>query len=82
MCAVTHDTLGNSVPSVVLRTTGDVVTAECVEKLIKTNGMKHPFTNEVLDEKRDIIPLQRGGTGFAGTNKTLDVKKYRPSMQA
>lgn len=82
MCAVTHDTLGNSVPSVVLRTTGDVVTAECVEKLIKTNGMRHPITSEVLDEKRDIIPLQRGGTGFAHTNDALDVKKYRPVMQA
>nr|XP_039258161.1 nitric oxide synthase-interacting protein-like [Styela clava] len=80
MCAVTHDTLGNSVPSVVLRPTGDVVTADCVEKLIKPNEMRHPITNEILDEKRDIIPLQRGGTGFSQTNESLDVKKYRPSM--
>lgn len=82
MCAVTHDTLGNSIPLVVLRPTGDVVTLECVEKLIKPNGMKHPITNELLEEKRDIIHMQRGGTGFSHTNEVLDVKKYRPSIQA
>lgn len=34
VCAVTKDTLGNSVPSAVLRPSGAVVTMECVEKLI------------------------------------------------
>ncbi|GIX91297.1 nitric oxide synthase-interacting protein [Caerostris darwini] len=31
MCAVTHDILGNSVPSAVLRTSGNIVTMECVK---------------------------------------------------
>lgn len=35
MCAVTHDILSNSVPCVVLRPTGDVITLECFEKIIK-----------------------------------------------
>ncbi|KAJ8976460.1 hypothetical protein NQ317_012838 [Molorchus minor] len=35
MCAVTHDILNNSVPCAVLKSTGDVVTLECVEKIIK-----------------------------------------------
>ena len=79
MCAITHDALGNSIPCAVLRPTGDVVTMECVEKVIRKNGMRHPNTGETLREK-DIIPLVRGGTGFASTNKDLDAKKYTPVM--
>lgn len=66
MCAVTHDILSNSVPCAVLRTTGDVVTMECVEKIIKKDWI-HPLTSEKITEK-DIIPLQRGGTGYSTTN--------------
>lgn len=36
---------------------GDVVTMECIEKLIKKD-MIHPLTSTKLKEK-DIIPLQR-----------------------
>jgi len=80
MCAVTHDILGNSVPTAVIRTTGHVVTLECVEKLIKKDWL-HPLTGDKLKEK-DIIVLQRGGTGFATTNNQLEAKHYRPVMQA
>ncbi|CAK8689310.1 unnamed protein product [Clavelina lepadiformis] len=79
MCAVTHDTLGNFIPCAVLRPTGDVVTMECVEKIIRKNNMQHPINGQLLKEK-DIIPLDRGGTGFASTNKDLDAKKYTPVM--
>lgn len=79
MCAVTHDILSNSVPCAVLKTTGDVVTMECVEKIIKKD-MIHPLTSEKLQES-DIIPLQRGGTGFATTNDNLQAKEERPALQ-
>lgn len=79
MCAVTHDILNNSVPCAVLKTTGDVVTMECVEKIIKKD-MIHPLSNEKLSES-DIIPLQRGGTGFATTNDNLQAKEERPALQ-
>lgn len=81
-CPVTHDILSNSIPCAVLKTTGDVVTMECVEKLIKKDWI-HPLTNEKLEET-DIIPLQRGGTGYATTNEslTLTSKSYRPALQA
>ncbi|XP_062550247.1 nitric oxide synthase-interacting protein homolog [Armigeres subalbatus] len=79
MCAVTHDILNNSVPCAVLKTTGDVVTLECVEKIIKKD-MIHPLTNEKLNES-DIITLQRGGTGFATTNDNLQAKEERPALQ-
>uniref|UniRef100_A0A672TAH1 Nitric oxide synthase-interacting protein n=1 Tax=Sinocyclocheilus grahami TaxID=75366 RepID=A0A672TAH1_SINGR len=80
VCAVTRDTLGNSVPCAVLRPSGVVVTMECVEKLIQKD-MIDPVTGDKLKEK-DIIPLQRGGTGFAGSGVDLKAKEARPVMQA
>lgn len=79
-CAVTHDTLGNSVPCAVLKNTGHVVTMDCVEKLIKKD-MLCPFTGAKLKDS-DIIPLQRGGTGFAGAGVQLEAKKAGPVLQA
>lgn len=79
VCAVTKDTLGNSVPCSVLRPSGAVVTQECVEKLIRKD-MMDPVTGDKLTDK-DIIPLQRGGTGFAGSGVGLKAKESRPVMQ-
>lgn len=78
MCAVTSDVLTNAQQLAVLRTTGDVVTMDCYEKLIKKD-MIHPLTNEKLTEK-DIIMLQRGGTGFASANQ-LEASSSRPALQ-
>lgn len=80
VCAVTKDTLGNSVPCAVLRPSGAVVTLECVEKLIRKD-MIDPISGEKLKEK-DIIVFQRGGTGFAGSGVDLKAKEARPVMQA
>ncbi|XP_073426935.1 nitric oxide synthase-interacting protein isoform X2 [Dendrobates tinctorius] len=80
VCAVTRDMLGNSVPCAVLRPSGAVVTLECVEKLIKKD-MTDPISGDKLTEK-DIIVLQRGGTGFSGSGVQLEAKEARPVMQA
>lgn len=56
------------------------MTMECVEKLIKKD-MIHPLTSTKLKEK-DIIPLQRGGTGYAGTNTELEGKEKRPALMS
>lgn len=80
MCAVTHDILSNSVPCAVLKSTGDVVTLECVEKIIKKDYI-HPLTNQKITDK-DIIMMQRGGTGYAQTNASLEGKSERPALQA
>ncbi|XP_073513833.1 nitric oxide synthase-interacting protein [Phyllobates terribilis] len=80
VCAVTRDMLGNSVPCAVLRPSGAVVTLECVEKLIKKD-MTDPIRGDKLTE-RDIIVLQRGGTGFSGSGVQLEAKEARPVMQA
>ncbi|KAH8343144.1 nitric oxide synthase-interacting protein homolog [Drosophila kikkawai] len=79
MCPITHDVLSNAVPCAVLRPTGDVVTMECVERLIRKD-MIHPLTDRKLKDK-DIIPLQRGGTGYATTNDNLQAKEKRPMLQ-
>ncbi|TNM94290.1 nitric oxide synthase-interacting protein [Takifugu rubripes] len=79
VCAVTRDVLGNSVPCAVLRPSGAVVTQECVEKLIKKD-MVDPVTGDKLSEK-DIIFLQRGGTGFASCGVELHARESRPVMQ-
>ncbi|KAM9299170.1 nitric oxide synthase-interacting protein [Gastrophryne carolinensis] len=80
VCAVTRDMLGNSVPCAVLRPSGSVVTLECVEKLIKKD-MIDPISGDKLTEK-DIIVLQRGGTGFSASGVQLEAKEARPVMQA
>ena len=76
-CAVTQDVLNNATPVAVLKPTGDVVTVDCVNKIIKKD-MIHPLTNQKLREA-DIIYLQRGGTGYAATNDQLKAAHYRPS---
>lgn len=53
VCAVTKDVLTNSQQLAVLRTTGDVVTMDCVEKIIKKDWI-HPLTSQKITEK-DII---------------------------
>ena len=79
MCPVTHDLLGNSVPCAVLKPTGDVVTMDCVENIIKKDWIC-PLTSKKLKES-DIITMNRGGTGYSGAGVELTAKAYRPSMQ-
>lgn len=80
VCAVSNDILNNSVPCAVLRTSGNVVTMECIEKIIKKD-MIDPTNGKKMTDK-DIIPLQRGATGFAGAGITLEAKVERPVMTA
>ena len=74
VCAVTGDLLGNSVPCAVLRSSGTVVTMDCVNRLIKLD-MVDPISGMKLNDN-DIIPMQRGGTG---KNHSL-LRKALPSV--
>lgn len=78
VCAVSDDVLGNNVPCVVLKTSGAVVTQEVVDKLIKKD-MVDPINGKKMTES-DFIPIQRGGTGFAGSGVNLISKKVGPAM--
>jgi len=78
VCAVTGDLLGNSVACAILRTSGSVVTVDCVERLIKKD-MIDPINGQHLKE-RDIIYLQRGGTGYSSSGAT-EARLPAPAMQ-
>jgi len=80
VCAVTNDVLGNSVPMAVLRPSGAVVTMECVDKLIVME-MVDPICGKKLGDK-DIIPLQRGSSGYTGAGVQLEAKVAGPSIMA
>lgn len=80
VCAVTNDVLGNSVPCTVLKTSGNVVTQECIDKIIKKD-MIDPTCGKKLTEK-DFIPLQRGATGYSLEGIKLEAKKAGPVMMA
>ena len=58
---------------------GAVVTMECVEKLIKKDMLDPINGRKITDE--DIIPLQRGGTGYSAAND-LEAAIKRPVMMA
>ena len=79
MCPVTHDVLSNSVPCTFLKTSGSVVTTECVEKIIRKD-MMDPLNGKKLKDS-DLISLQRGGTGYASTNQ-VEASIQKPSIQA
>ncbi|CAD5114542.1 DgyrCDS3661 [Dimorphilus gyrociliatus] len=80
VCPVTNDVLSNNVACAVLRTSGHVVTLECVEKLIRKD-MINPLDGKKLTEK-DIIPMRTLGGGFASAGgKELQAKKQYASMQ-
>jgi nitric oxide synthase-interacting protein len=80
VCAVSNDALNNSVPCAILKTSGNVVTMECVEKIIKKD-MIDPTNGKKITDK-DIIILQRGASGFAAAGNKLDAKVDGPAMQA
>ena len=68
MCAVTHDTLSNAITCVVLKPTGNVITLDCYDRLVKKD-MVEPLSGEKLKGK-DVIMLKRGSTGYAGAKNT------------
>lgn len=77
-CAVTGDILNNASQCAVIRTTGHVVTKDCVERIIKKDW-RHPLTGQALKEK-DIIYIQRGATGFSAANAELIAERDRPTL--
>ncbi|KAF1744239.1 hypothetical protein MXB_2135 [Myxobolus squamalis] len=82
LCAATGDILTTSTPCVVLATTGDVVTLQYVDKIIRVIGenyMKCPFTGKILEEK-DIIRLKCGGSWHAAEGETHTAKMVTPAI--
>ena len=94
-CAVTGDTLYNSTPCAVLRTTGDVVKTEKKYKILLFMFCIFQVTVECVEKiikkdwthpltgqtlsQKDIIPIVRGATGFSAANDQLLAEKERPT---
>ncbi|KAE9549668.1 hypothetical protein FO519_007110 [Halicephalobus sp. NKZ332] len=76
MCPVTRDVLTNSTKCAYLKPSQRVVSASCVEMILK-DGVD-PINGKEIKES-DIISMHRGGTGFARTNM-LKANVYRPNM--
>ena len=75
---MTGDVFNNSSHCAVLKTSGHVVTVECVNKIIKKDWT-HPLTGQSLTEN-DIIYVQRGATGYSAANEDLIAEKHRPTL--
>jgi len=76
-CPITGDILSNVAPCAVLKPTGDVVTVDCVEKIIRPAGMIDPISGKLLKET-DIVRLQRGASSFAASGLSLVGVKEAP----
>ena len=76
MCPITRDVLTNTTKCVYLKTSQRVVSASCVDMILK-DGLD-PINGKEIKES-DIIHMHRGGTGFARTNM-LKANVYRPNM--
>ncbi|KAL3123313.1 hypothetical protein niasHT_005403 [Heterodera trifolii] len=76
-CPITHDVLTNTSRCVYLKTSNYVVSWQCLDIIRK--DMIDPLSGKRMAES-DIIELQRGGTGYAATNK-LDAKLIRPQLE-
>mmetsp|Transcript_29574 Transcript_29574/g.59724 ORF Transcript_29574/g.59724 Transcript_29574/m.59724 type:complete len:327 (+) Transcript_29574:72-1052(+) len=80
VCPISSKTLSNSVAAAVLKPSGRCIALEVWENVIKKD-LRDPFTGAAL-KLTDVIPLQRGGTGFAASGVALQAEKYNPTMRA
>ena len=76
MCALTQKFLRNSVKCVCLKSSGNVITVEAFERLVKPD-MIEPITGAKLKPK-DIIHMKTAGTGFA--QKGAEIKKLKTAI--
>eukprot|EP01147_Barroeca_monosierra_P000797 gene797-4085_t len=73
MCPVTQTSFKGNIELAALRPSGRVVSKECIDKIVKMD-MRDPISGEKLSED-DIIYLQRGASGFAGSGQQLQAAK-------
>ena len=71
ICPVTMKTFTNSTPIVILKPTGDAISKEAYDLVIKKEGA---YEGKKVDPKKDVIHLQRGGTGFAASGTQVESK--------
>lgn len=70
MCPITFKTFTNSSTIVVLKPTGDAMSEDGYKATVEKEGSY----NGVSIRPKDVIKLQRGGTGFAGSGTQVESK--------
>lgn len=70
MCPITFKTFTNASIIVVLKPTGDAMSEEGYKTTVEKDGSY----NGVSIRPKDVIKLQRGGTGFAGSGTQVESK--------
>jgi nitric oxide synthase-interacting protein len=71
MCPVTYKTLTNSTSVIVLKPTGDAISEEGYKKTIEKDGV---YEGVKIRPEKDVIRLQKGGTGYAGSGTQVESK--------
>jgi nitric oxide synthase-interacting protein len=71
ICPVTMKTFTNTTPIVILKPTGEAVSLEAYDRVIKKEGS---YNGKKINPKKDIIRLERGGTGFAASGTQVESK--------
>jgi len=74
MCPLSKEVFGNTSKVVVLKATGDAISEECYKRFVAKDGVY----NGVKIKPKEVIRLQRGGTGFAGSGSQVEAKRYAP----
>jgi len=75
---ITKDELTNRDKLVALKPTGDVMRKSTYDKVVKPDGV---WSGKRIDAKKDVVTLQKGGTGFAAHDKNAQAsKKYLVGM--
>ncbi|KAK3240682.1 hypothetical protein CYMTET_49493 [Cymbomonas tetramitiformis] len=74
MCPVCKKALTNSTKIVVLKVSGDAICEGCYTKCVKPDG---EYDGHRVNPK-DVIKLNRGGTGFIGSGESVISKKSMP----
>ena len=71
MGPVTYKTLTNSTSVIVLKPTGDAISEERYKKTIEKDGV---YEGVKIRPEKDVIRLQKGGTGYAGSGTQVESK--------
>lgn len=71
MCPITFKTFTNATSIVVLKPTGDALSEEGYKTVVEGEGA---YNGTPIRPNKDVIRLQKGGTGFAGSGTQVESK--------
>ena len=79
MCPSCRKTLTNSIKTGFLKKCGHVICLACIDKCVKTDQACIVCGTDCSES--DIVELQTGGTGFAGSGGAVVSSQLTPAFQ-